>query len=187
MISSGELLPASKIEGTACQPLAPKIESSKPSCCPVRGCNDCEPKVRLKDYIRLKPAIEETCFSIGTPTCEPEMMAAHLHCFEAKVYRRGKCDCVLTLKPIRATTAGAVCFHWPDKFWAMGDGQYEMDIAFDGTCSVSVGLNVIGCHQAVLDIEHRYANACAAGPACAPQIEDEPYQEPETDCGACNA
>lgn len=186
MLANGELKHINTAQGTACKPLAPQIKSAGDCCCPIRGCNDCEPRVRLKDYIRLKPAIEETCFTIGDDTCEAEVMPAHLHCFEAKIYRRGKCDCVLTIKPTRATTKGAVCFTWPEAFWNMGDGRYEMDIGFDGVCSVVVGLDVIGCHQAVLGYEHAHANACSVIPHCAPQIEDEPYTD-NTDCEPCNA
>lgn len=186
MLYSGEMIPKEQVVGTACKPLAPKFQSAGECCCPVRGCDECSPRVRLKDYIRLKPTIEETCFTIGETTCGAEATPAHLHCFEAKVYRRGECTCVLTFKPTRATTAGAVCFTWPKEFWELGDGRYEMDIGFSGTCSVVVGLDVIGCHQAVLGYEHSMANACTVIPHCAPQIEDTPYTD-NTDCETCHA
>lgn len=174
-------------KGTRCKPLAPDIRSAKPNdCCDPCGVH-CDPRVRLKDYIRIKPTMEQTCFTIGEDTCEPEILPAHLHCFTAKINRRGECACLLTLRPIRATTAGAVCFVWNEKFWNLGDGRYEMEIHYNHCCSVVVGLEVIGCHQAILNYEHMHSNACSVAPHCAPQVEDEHYTDTSTDCGTCHA
>lgn len=182
MLSSKELRFTEEIKGTACQPLAPVFKPACNTCCPDPCGSTCEPKVRLKDYIRLKPSIAQTCFKIGEDTCEAEVMPAHQHCFTAKIRRRGACECLLTLRPIRATLDGAVCFAWGEAFWKLGDGQYEMDITFNGTCCLTAGLNVIGCYQAILGYEHSDSDACAVIPYCAPQVEDEPYVD-TSDCG----
>ena len=186
MLASGELKPINTAQGTSCQPLAPDIRSAKPNqCCDPCGQN-CEPKVRLKDYMVIKPGVEQTCFLIGEDTCEPEVLPAHLHCFTAHISPRGECRCVLTLQPLRATTDGKVCFAWPEAFWLLGDGRYEMEIKYNGCCSVVAGLDVRGCHQAILAYEHLRSNACSVAPSCAPQIEDEPYTVADTDCGGCS-
>ncbi len=187
MLASGEIKPMNTATGTTCQPLAPNFKCApQAQCCNPCGA-DCSPKVRLKDYIVIKPNVEQTCFKIGEDTCEADVLPAHLHCFEARINPRGECRTVLTLKPIRATTDGAVCFAWTEAFWLLGDGRYEMEITFDGACSVTAGLDVRGCHQAILSYEHQRANACTVIPHCAPQIEDEPYTDDNTTCGTCNA
>ena len=187
MLANGELKPINTATGTACKPLAPDIRSAKKgTCCDPCG-TTCDPKVRLKDYIVVKPGIEQTCFKIGEDDCAAEVLPAHLHCFTAHINPRGECRCVLTLTPVRATTDGKVCFAWSEAFWLLGDGRYEMEIKIDGKCSVVAGLDVRGCHQAILAYEHARSNACAVAPSCAPQIEDEPYTADIADCGGCSS
>lgn len=172
----------------SCNPLAPIIQSGGfgvcNTCCP--SSNGCAPRLRLKDYILVRPNINDMCFSFGVGVCPaPEMLIANQHCFTGKIRRRGECHYIDELRSTRATPDGAVCFDWPIWMWRHGDGRYEMDVLVDSTAcgqgeTITVGLNVRGAHHVLLDYMANADEGCSVIKPCAPQIEDEPYTDPQT-------
>lgn len=166
-----------------CRDAPPNIGDAPPLPCNCACPTTCPPKVRLKDYIRITPNTSETCFLIGGE-CGADLLEPTQHCFIGYLRKRGECTAVATLQPVRATIDGKVCFAWNKKFWECGDGKYELDIAIDSNCLLTVGLDVLGCYHALVMYDNHVYDVCKPAIACAPQIDQSDYDD-EITCGSC--
>lgn len=185
---------AGVVSSAACRDPVPEFCAPKRPCCePV--CGYCNPRVPLRDYVLVKPQTEESCFTLGRGICTPEVVHAARNCIELHIRRRGECNTLLTLRPLRATLEGAACFSWPVEFWRLSDGMYEADVYVNGCTCLTVGLRMVGCNVALAAYSETLKSPCGDGlscgtpqAACVAPIDDTPQALPEsTNCEACHA
>ncbi len=141
--------------------IAPPKDAECESCCPKPCCPDqCPPKVRLKDYLRIKPFIPKTCMTLAYEHCDPVALVGWKTCVTGKLRRRGGCETLGTLSPTSATMDGQICFDWGIDLWKHGNGDYELELLINNKCCLTIGLRLIGCHIFMASYNHHHQETC---------------------------
>lgn len=129
---SGTIIYGPGSGGNACFPSI-EVSGCGPVCEPSVSCCQIAPcKTRLRDAITMLPREVEHSFSLTEVGCNGTQIPVVVTKIGMVLRRRGGCQQIACLAPLRTTLDGYVVFRWPDSFLGCAPGQYEGDVYVNG-------------------------------------------------------